>query len=62
MLKNEVYIGTLVQHKNEIISYKNKKERSVPKEQRIVVPHCHEAIIDKDTWNIESLRFGRTKK
>ena len=62
MLKNEVYIGTLVQHKNEIISYKNKKERSVPKDQRIVVPHCHEAIIDKDTWNIVSSRFGRTKK
>ena len=62
MLKNEVYIGTLVQHKNEIISYKNKKERSVPKEQRIVVPHCHEAIIDKDTWNIVSSRFGNRKK
>lgn len=62
MLKNEVYIGTLVQHKNEIISYKNKKERSVPKDQRIVVPHCHQAIIDKDTWNIVSSRFGRTKK
>lgn len=62
MLKNEVYIGTLVQHKNEIISYKNKKERSVPKDQRIVVPHCHEAIIDKDTWNIVSSRFGKNKK
>jgi len=62
MLKNEVYIGTLVQHKNEIISYKNKKERSVPKEQRIVVPHCHEPIIDKRTWDIVSSRFEKRKK
>lgn len=62
LLKNEVYIGTLIQHKNEIISYKNKKERSIPKEQRIVVPHCHEAIIDKETWNIVSARFERYRK
>ena len=57
LLKNEVYIGTLVQHKNEIISYKNKKERSIPKEQRIVVPHCHEPIIHEETWNIVQSRF-----
>ena len=62
MLKNEVYVGTLIQHKNETISYKNKKERSVPKEERIVVPHCHEAIIDKDTWNIVHSRLGINRK
>lgn len=62
MLKNEVYIGTLVQHKNETISYKNKKEVVVPKEQRILVPHCHDAIIDKQTWNTVSSRFGKRKK
>lgn len=62
MLKNEVYIGSLVQHKNETISYKNKKERSIPKEQRIVVPHCHTPIIDKKTWDIVSSRFGKKQK
>lgn len=62
ILKNEVYIGTLVQHKNEGISYKNRKQRVVPKEERIVVPHCHEAIIDKETWNIVNSRFGKNKK
>lgn len=62
MLKNEVYIGTLVQHKNEIISYKNKKQVAVPKDKRIVVPHCHEAIIDQKTWDIVSSRFGKRKK
>lgn len=62
MLKNEVYIGTLVQHKNETISYKNKKEIAVPKEQRILVPHCHDAIIDKQIWKTVSSRFGKRKK
>lgn len=62
MLKNEVYIGTLIQHKNEGISYKNRKQRVVPKEERIVVPHCHEAIIDKDTWDIVNSRFGKRKR
>lgn len=62
ILKNEVYIGTLIQHKREVISYKNKKERVVPKEQRIVVPHCHSPIIDKETWNIVSSRFQKQKR
>ncbi len=62
MLRNEVYIGTLIQHKNEGISYKNKKQRAVPKEERIIVPHCHEAIIDKDTWNIVNSRLGSNRK
>ena len=62
MLRNEVYIGTLIQHKNEAISYKNRKLRRIPKEQRIVVPHCHEAIIDKDTWNLVNSKLGRNRK
>ncbi len=61
ILKNEVYIGTLIQHKNEVISYKNKKQRLVPEEERIVVPHCHKPIIDKETWDIVSSRFDKFK-
>ena len=62
ILKNEVYIGTLIQHKNEGISYKNRKQRRVPKDKRIVVPHCHKAIIDKEIWNIVSKRFSKYKE
>lgn len=61
ILKNEVYIGTLIQHKKECISYKNKKQIVVPKEERIVVPHCHKPIIDKETWNMINLRFAKYK-
>lgn len=62
ILKNELYIGTLIQHKNEKISYKNKKQRVVPKEERIKVPYCHSPIIDRETWNIINSRFGENKK
>ena len=49
--------GTLVQHKRERISYKNRKSRQIPKEDRIAIPHCHSAIIDRQTWEIVSSRF-----
>lgn len=50
MLKNEVYIGNLIQGKYENISYKSKKSRPVPKERWIRKEHTHEAVIDKETW------------
>lgn len=64
ILSDETYIGTLVQGKVEGISYKDKHQIAIPKEKWIRVPHCHNAIIDKETWEIVSARFknrGRTK-
>ena len=52
MLKNEVYIGNTVQNKTNVISYKVKKLRKVAKENYIRVLDTHEAIIDKDTFDI----------
>ena len=51
ILTNEIYTGTMVQGKNTTISYKIKKCRAVPKEDWIVVPDTHEAIIAKEDWN-----------
>ena len=62
ILKDEVYIGTLIQHKNEIISYKNKKERKVPQAERIKVPHCHTPIIDSETWDLTRKKYNSLKK
>lgn len=50
MIRNETYIGTLVQGKSHNISYKNKKRKKVNQEEWIRVPYCHEAIIDEETW------------
>jgi len=62
ILKDETYIGNLVQGKTRHISYKNKKSVRVPKEEWIIVKDTHEPIIDIDTWLIVGARFlGREK-
>ncbi|MBQ7204198.1 MAG: recombinase family protein [Eubacterium sp.] len=56
ILKNEMYIGNMVQGKNTTISYKIKQCRPVPKSDWIIVENTHEPIIDKDTfYKVQSL-------
>jgi DNA invertase Pin-like site-specific DNA recombinase len=55
MLKNEMYIGNMVQHKRAKMSYKSKKVRSIEKIDWITFEDTHEAIIDKET-------FGRVQR
>ncbi len=47
ILKNEMYIGNMVQGKNTNMSYKIKKCVAVPKDKWIIVEGTHEPIIDK---------------
>ena len=49
ILRNEVYIGNMVQGKTTI-SYKISKCRTLPKSDWIVVEDTHEAIIDRETF------------
>lgn len=51
IIRNETYIGMLVQGKSHNVSYKNKKRKKAPKEDWIIVPNTHEAIIDKEIWD-----------
>lgn len=51
MLKNEVYIGNLVQGKTTYVSYKNHKKKSVSASEWCRTPNTHEPIIDMETWN-----------
>lgn len=51
MLVNEIYIGNMIQGKYASISYKTKKNKSIPKEQWIRVENTHEPIIDMQLWN-----------
>lgn len=51
MLVNEIYIGNMIQGKYASISYKTKKNKSIPKEQWIRVKNTHEPIIDMQLWN-----------
>ena len=47
MLKNEMYIGNMVQGKRKKVSYKSKKIVATSKEQWIKAEGTHEAIIEK---------------
>ena len=47
ILQNKVYTGVMVQGRHRIISYKVHKQINVPEDEWFVVPHTHEAIIDK---------------
>lgn len=51
ILRNEVYIGNLVQGKTTYVSYKNHKKKSVSANEWCRTPNTHEPIIDMDTWN-----------
>ena len=50
MLKNQMYIGNMVQGKNTNLSYKIKKCRAKPKDEWIIVESTHEPIIDKEVF------------
>lgn len=51
ILRNEVYIGNLVQGKTTYVSYKNHKKKSVSASEWCRTPNTHEPIIDVETWN-----------
>lgn len=50
VLDNPVYIGTLVQGKRQMISYKSKKRRLTNPNDWIIVENNHEPIIDLEVW------------
>lgn len=52
LLRNEVYIGHMVQNKRGHVSYKNHKQVDKPKEEWIKVENTHPPIIDMDTWEL----------
>ena len=51
ILQNEIYAGTMVQHKNVRKDFKSKHSAVTDKSDWIKVKGTHEAIIDYDTWN-----------
>ena len=59
ILKNPVYIGTLICLKTEVTNYKTKRQSSVPPERQIVTPNAHEAIIDEEQFQrVQEVRGG----
>ena len=59
ILRNEMYIGNMVQGKTTTISYKISKCRSIPQNDWIVVADTHEAIIDRETFEKAQSLFNQ---
>lgn len=59
ILKNEMYIGNMVQGKNTTVSYKIRQCRAVPQDEWFVVEGTHEAIVDKETFGKAQALFNR---
>lgn len=50
VLKNEVYIGSMVQGRYRIISYKVHTQIKTAEDEWYVVPHTHEAIVSEELF------------
>lgn len=50
ILKNPVYIGTLIQHKTTGISYKNRKTVIIPEAQQLKRENVHQPIVSLTEW------------
>ena len=62
ILKNEVYIGNLIQGKRTTLSYKNHKIIKKDKNEWVKSLNTHEAIIDEETFkNVQNAMKERTK-
>ena len=61
ILKSQMYIGNMVQHTTEKLSYNQKKLRKVDEENHIIVENTHEPIISKeDFFKVQRLIKNRT--
>lgn len=60
ILKNQVYIGNMVQRKSKRLSYKSKKAIRLPKEKQAVVSHTHTPLVDTATFNSVSILLNKT--
>ena len=62
MLQNEIYIGNMVQGRVKKINYKSEKILRLPPSEWAVVENTHEAIIDRDTFDIVQTLITKRKK
>ncbi|MDE6454879.1 MAG: recombinase family protein [Dysosmobacter sp.] len=62
MLKNEIYVGSMVQGRQYTPSYRSKKREPIPKEDWIVVPNMHEPIVSRELFDEAQEKLKTRKK
>jgi len=62
ILKNQVYIGNMVQGKRQVLSFKTKKRRNVSPEDWIAVENTHTPIIERSIWDRVQEKLGQRNK
>lgn len=62
MLKNEIYIGNMVQGRYGSVSYKTKQNKPRPRDKWYVVENTHEPIISRELWDrVQDMLKEKTK-
>jgi len=61
ILSNEIYVGDMVQNKNNRISYKIRQNKKNPKEMWIIVKNTHTPLVDREVFNKIQLVLSNTK-
>lgn len=60
MLRNETYIGNIVQGRRRRVSYKSKKCVSLPPRDWVIVQNTHEALVEPETFErVQALLSSR---
>jgi len=62
LLKNQVYIGNMVQCKRKVSSFKTKKRLVTCPDDWVVVEDTHEPIIDRFTWDCVQRRMETIRR
>ncbi|MDL2288755.1 recombinase family protein [Oscillospiraceae bacterium OttesenSCG-928-F05] len=62
LLRNQVYLGHMVQGKRKVVSFKTKRRSFQDESDWIVVENTHESIVDADTWERVQTRIGEMKR
>ena len=52
ILRNEKYVGDLVQGKTVVKDFLSHKSVPVKEDDRVTITNNHEAIVDRETWNM----------
>lgn len=62
LLRNQVYIGDMVQCKRKVSSFKTKKRLVTNPDAWVIVEGTHEPIIDRFTWECVQRRLDKAKR